>query len=41
MMPLVSFIVLCYNMELYIEWCICSIMNQNYKNLEIIPNDDG
>ena len=39
--PLVSFIVPCYNVELYVEHCINSIINQKYRNIEIIPVDDG
>lgn len=39
--PLVSVIVPCYNHERYIEECILSIVNQTYKNIEIIVIDDG
>ncbi|WP_291534791.1 glycosyltransferase family 2 protein [Bacteroides sp.] len=39
--PLVSFIIPCYNVESYIEQCINSIINQIYKNIEIIAVDDG
>ena len=38
--PLVSIIVPFYNVELYIEQCLRSIMNQKYKNIEIICFDD-
>lgn len=38
---LVSVIVPCYNHEKYIEECILSIINQTYKNIEIIVIDDG
>lgn len=38
---LVSIIVPVYNTELYIEKCIRSIMEQTYKNIEIIIIDDG
>jgi len=39
--PLVSAIVPSYNHELYIEECILSIVNQTYKNIELIVIDDG
>lgn len=39
--PLVSIIVPAYNVELYIENCILSIMRQSYKNIEILIIDDG
>ena len=38
---LVSIVVPCYNIEKYIEKCINSIINQTYKNLEIIAVNDG
>lgn len=38
---LVSVIVPCYNIELYVERCIKSIQEQTYHNLEIIAIDDG
>ncbi len=37
----VSIIVPVYNTEKYIEKCINSIMNQSYKNIEIVVIDDG
>lgn len=37
----VSVIVPVYNVEMYIDRCILSIINQTYKNLEIILVDDG
>lgn len=39
--PLISVIVPIYNVEPYIDKCINSIINQNYKELEIILVDDG
>ena len=38
---LVSVIVPVYNVEKYLQRCIDSIVNQSYKNLEIIIVDDG
>lgn len=38
---LISVIVPIYNVENYIEECINSILNQNYRNIEIILVDDG
>lgn len=40
-LPLVSLIVPFYNTEMYLEECIKSITNQDYKNIEIILVDDG
>ena len=39
--PKVSILVPVYNVEKYIAECIESIINQTYKNLEIIIVDDG
>lgn len=38
---LISVIVPVYNVEKYLEKCVHSIINQTYKNLEIILVDDG
>ena len=40
MNPLVSIGVPVYNVELYIEKCLLSILNQSYKELEIVVVDD-
>jgi glycosyltransferase involved in cell wall biosynthesis len=40
-MPLISVIVPVYNVEPYLRKCLDSIINQTYKNLEIILVDDG
>lgn len=41
MNPLISIIIPVYNTEKYIDRCIASILNNTYKNLEIILVDDG
>ena len=41
MKPLISVIVPVYNVEDYLDRCVESIVNQTYKNLEIILVDDG
>ena len=40
-MDLVSVVVPVYNVEKYLNRCVESIVNQTYKNLEIILVDDG
>jgi alpha-1,3-rhamnosyltransferase len=39
--PLVSIVIPCYNHENYVQDCIQSIINQTYKNIELIIIDDG
>lgn len=41
MSDLISVIVPIYNVEKYLDKCVSSIINQTYKNLEIILVDDG
>jgi glycosyltransferase involved in cell wall biosynthesis len=40
-MQKLSVIIPCYNVEAYIQECIGSLLNQSYKNLEIIAINDG
>lgn len=40
-LPLISVIVPVYKVEPYLDKCVSSIVNQTYKNLEIILVDDG
>jgi len=39
--PLISVIVPVYKVEAYLDRCVSSIVNQSYRNLEIILVDDG
>ena len=39
--PLVSIIIPVYNCEKYVERCVQSVVQQTYRNLEIIMIDDG
>ena len=39
--PLVSILINCYNSENYISKAIKSVLNQSYKNWELIIWDDG
>lgn len=38
--PLVSIGIPVYQVELFIEKCLCSVLNQTYKNIEILTIDD-
>ena len=40
-MDLITVIIPVYNVEKYLKECLESIINQTYKNLEIILIDDG
>ncbi|HEU18762.1 MAG TPA: glycosyltransferase family 2 protein [Deltaproteobacteria bacterium] len=40
-LPVVSVIVPAYNHENYISDCLCSIMDQNYPNIDLIVLNDG
>ncbi|MCT7911792.1 glycosyltransferase family 2 protein [Arcobacter lacus] len=39
--PLVSVVIPCYNHQYYVEKSLKSVINQTYKNIEIIVIDDG
>lgn len=41
MKDLISIVVPIYNVKEYLDACIKSIINQTYKNIEIILVDDG
>ncbi|MBR3628728.1 MAG: glycosyltransferase [Elusimicrobia bacterium] len=41
MIPKISVIIPVYNVEKYLKECVDSVINQTYKNLEIILVDDG
>ncbi|QQP69547.1 glycosyltransferase family 2 protein [Carnobacterium sp. CS13] len=40
-LPLISIVVPIYNVEKYLDECIQSIINQTYKNLEVLLINDG
>lgn len=39
--PLISVVVPIYNVEKYIDRCVKSILNQTYRNIEVLLIDDG
>lgn len=39
--PLISIVVPVYNVEKYLDRCVNSLINQTYKNIEILLVDDG
>lgn len=39
--PIISIIVPCYNVEIYLHQCVDSLIYQTYENIEIILVDDG
>ena len=39
--PLVSVVIPVYNVKMYLQRCLKSVINQSYRNLEIIIIDDG
>ena len=39
--PVISVIIPCYNVEDYISECLNTVINQTFKELEIIVIDDG
>lgn len=41
MTPLISFIIPVYNFAEYVSDCIYSILNQTYKNIEVVIVNDG
>ena len=38
---LITIVVPVYNVERYVEQCVQSVLNQTYRNLQILLVDDG
>jgi glycosyltransferase involved in cell wall biosynthesis len=39
--PLISIVVPCYNEEKFVTRCISSLLNQEYRDIEVLAMDDG
>ena len=40
-LEIISIVIPVYKVDQYLEQCILSVLNQTYKNLEILLIDDG